>query len=484
MFGLLVTLALVAGTTNEPIYLLGRGQGFMVLNPEVACESFVTQAQWSSNGKYLVLQRERTTMDRKFLKQMVDQFGKNIEPPRNMKDPIENTLVVWNNETKTSRVIWHGPASSHQISTIQVTSKTAYFVATVTNYSPESRETDTAQYVMSASLSSGDTRVIRALPQGNFIALFEADNKTNSLLVCEVSAGQGLIAPTSAVPPPPLLSPMQNNNEVDTSRVIPINAASLDAQPSGQRIVPKQSLYLVNAGGVRPINAAALNNDFIASAYSAGGYFRAISGTQRVAYNINEGTGELTKLNISAYNPPKPPEEIVKLSTRVITIEVQKARKPTSVLVASDPETGSDSVVISPNVGLSYGFAPDQSSMFYVVDGIAIVRDLIAVDAAVLRAARDAAQQAALVSNAKQCGLALLMYSVDNDDILPAGMTGDQMMPYLRDGALLDGFVYTFGGGNLNQLDRIAETELGYVQGGNGRAVIYADGHVTWKPKS
>ena len=46
---------------------------------------------------------------------------------------------------------------------------------------------------------------------------------------------------------------------------------------------------------------------------------------------------------------------------------------------------------------------------------------------------------------------------------------------------LFNGFVYTYGGGALKDIDSPTTTETGYVNGPNGKAVIYADGHVKWR---
>lgn len=90
------------------------------------------------------------------------------------------------------------------------------------------------------------------------------------------------------------------------------------------------------------------------------------------------------------------------------------------------------------------------------------------------------------MARAKNAGLALLMFSQDNDDILPADRKGinELLGPYLAPGFSLDDFVYTFQGGPINDLKNPSATQLGYIDAGDGLAVIYADGHVQWKPKS
>lgn len=98
--------------------------------------------------------------------------------------------------------------------------------------------------------------------------------------------------------------------------------------------------------------------------------------------------------------------------------------------------------------------------------------------------ALEAAEKARIISDAKQVATAMHIYAADYDDNLPSN-NGDWMealFPYTKNRQLFDGFVYTFGGGNLNDIKDPSTTELGYKEGPGGRAVAYADGHVRWIP--
>jgi hypothetical protein len=90
--------------------------------------------------------------------------------------------------------------------------------------------------------------------------------------------------------------------------------------------------------------------------------------------------------------------------------------------------------------------------------------------------------KAALQSNAKQLGLAMRMYAQDYDDALPAPGSGVQSAfePYHKNNDIYDGFNYTFGGGTI-AADKLAQTEIGTVDGPGGRFIIYGDGRVVWK---
>ena len=97
-------------------------------------------------------------------------------------------------------------------------------------------------------------------------------------------------------------------------------------------------------------------------------------------------------------------------------------------------------------------------------------------------AARAAALKATAMSNARQLGLATLMFAQDNDEVMP-GPDGIEanIGPYTGSSSLFDGFTYTYPGGSLADIVSPSETVLGHVAGPGGSAVIYADGHVKWE---
>ncbi|HJP82702.1 MAG TPA: hypothetical protein VJ835_04280 [Fimbriimonadaceae bacterium] len=128
--------------------------------------------------------------------------------------------------------------------------------------------------------------------------------------------------------------------------------------------------------------------------------------------------------------------------------------------------------------------SPTLDSVSYTTKGMAMVRPLISIPKELALKAMEAAERTKILSDAKQVALGLIMYSSDHDDTLP-GNGGDWaslISPYLRNNTLMDGFVYTFAGGNLADVKDPAKTEIGYKSGPGGRAVAYADGHVRWIP--
>ncbi|MGQ9791157.1 MAG: hypothetical protein ACUVR7_10910 [Armatimonadota bacterium] len=131
--------------------------------------------------------------------------------------------------------------------------------------------------------------------------------------------------------------------------------------------------------------------------------------------------------------------------------------------------------------------SPRGDALFYVTQGAGFVAPLLRAPREVYEQARREAEQTVIVTNARQIALALLMYVQDYDERFPMGSMNIQsvLMPYLKNETVFNfpgtNFVYLMDGQPLQSIDRPAETMVGYIQAPGGRAVIWADGHVTWQ---
>ncbi len=135
--------------------------------------------------------------------------------------------------------------------------------------------------------------------------------------------------------------------------------------------------------------------------------------------------------------------------------------------------------------------SPQGDAILYVAHGAAFYRSLITLNADDLRAMVEQAKISQYTSQAKQIGLALMMYVQDYDENFPPNFgnegVAEVLSPYLRNRGVfeVDGafaFHYLMNGQSLANIDAPANTEVGYLLLPNGRVVIYADGHVKWKP--
>jgi prepilin-type processing-associated H-X9-DG protein len=144
--------------------------------------------------------------------------------------------------------------------------------------------------------------------------------------------------------------------------------------------------------------------------------------------------------------------------------------RPTAAMVASDCDTA----ILSPTL----------EGVLYLNRGALFFRKIQRLTLEEFEQIAESEARKAAMLKAKYVGIGILMYAADWDDMLPTpdGLA-DKIAPYIKDVGLLDGFVYTFQGGLATDIESPTETQLGYVDGVGGRAVVFADGHVKWVKK-
>lgn len=128
--------------------------------------------------------------------------------------------------------------------------------------------------------------------------------------------------------------------------------------------------------------------------------------------------------------------------------------------------------------------SPNSTAVAYVDAGALLVREIKEINPKFAEELLEAAEKAEMLSIAKQVGTALMIYAADMDDVLPSPDKFNDISPYLRNNDMMKSFTYTYSGGPMKNVGKPAETELGYVQGATGRAVVYADGHAKWIPNT
>ncbi|GIV15276.1 MAG: hypothetical protein KatS3mg022_0711 [Armatimonadota bacterium] len=130
---------------------------------------------------------------------------------------------------------------------------------------------------------------------------------------------------------------------------------------------------------------------------------------------------------------------------------------------------------------------PTGEAVWYISQGAAWVTPLRKLTQKQYDALHREALRETVMSNAKQIGLALLMYVQDYDETFPpnTGNVQDILMPYVKNQQIFNlpgtSFFYLMNTNTLSSIDRPAETMAGYIQTPYGRAVIWVDGHVTWQ---
>ncbi len=163
--------------------------------------------------------------------------------------------------------------------------------------------------------------------------------------------------------------------------------------------------------------------------------------------------------------------------------------RPSTPETASRPGTGNataraDKLLYFGAGADSVDISPKEDAVMVLREGSLSVQDVLRVDRALMEKRTGPESKEALMSRAKQVGTGLIMYASDNDDELPpADGMKERIMPYIRDESVLDGFIYTYSGPlNLSNIKDPSRTELGFIRGIGGSAVLYADSSVRWKP--
>lgn len=128
-------------------------------------------------------------------------------------------------------------------------------------------------------------------------------------------------------------------------------------------------------------------------------------------------------------------------------------------------------------------FAPNGRAVSFTSLGALFVCEIIEMDRSVLEQQRLAAERTKLMSDAKQIALAMMMFTADNDDLLPDADFQESIRTYLKDDSILSrNITFLLGGVAITEIESPAETVMAFIDGPGGRAVAYADGHVKWIP--
>lgn len=183
--------------------------------------------------------------------------------------------------------------------------------------------------------------------------------------------------------------------------------------------------------------------------------------------------GPLTTLPPFKEEPEKEPE----MTTDVRAPSVEGSTAPTIVLRVRGGKKDEAGVVTTD--GLNPVLSPKFDAVAYASQGNLMVRPLVRVPRTAYDEAMAARERTEALSQAKQVGLAFIMYASDMDDVLPENGADYRSMlgPYVRNEGLFNGFNYVFKGGKMTDVESPAETILGYVSYPGGRATVYVDGH-------
>lgn len=422
--------------------MLAGDKAYLMMPPTVASEGQVETMSWSSDGRYLVLQRAVMKLPAKRLAELM------LNPPSDMPSPnelFETRLESYDVETGNRRNLLNRPGQNY-VSGGWVAGRAVYvaIVQTIPRMPDQKVESNLVRF----DAANGTSAVVwRAASEPTefpqlflsptrpigFVAMRGADGVPSALALDADGRPSGAPMPLHGVP-----------------------------WPLGFSYWSGDGLTLVSVEGRRK-----------GESYQQS--FR--------QFDLRTMTSSVPKDRPEPYAPP------ISLQTNVITQRLGALHDRTfSVGLLTPggekPSAGEGKEPDPPGIldveVERIEVSPTSRHVAYTHKGVALVRELVAVPRAAYERARDAAARTEALSKGKQCALALIMYAADNEDKLPSnkGDWAGSIKPYLRNESTLEGFVYTYPGGFLSEIAAPAMQEIGYVSAPGGRAVVYADGHV------
>jgi hypothetical protein len=450
----ILAVALLGQTRSETMFAAGD-KAYVMLPPEVLCAGSALGVAWSSSGKNALVYRQDVTGGAAVLKASMR------EEPAELT--IKHSLVVWNAAQLRAAQVWEAASESF-----------------VRNRPSAEVRLEALGWIHGTEVALALTSKIADPEAQSTYSLLRIDAGTRTCKVLREFRAQ----------------PVQSSIQLDfapTSGYAVLRSLSfeLGAQPEFGGEIAK---VLPNGTISQPF-ALPVTKSYMGLGWGADGSVY-LSGTTSAGdkfFGVNFSTGKLAPLPARppGYQAPRPS---LQLTTAPVTAALGAAKATTTGLWIGAPEGKAEELgLVTPDHGAGMfasqagafeqaAVAPTGNWVLYVSNGVALARELVAIDKAAMEAARDAARKTSALSDAKQAGLALLMYAMDHGERLPQpNEVPGALDPYLKNSTIAGRFVYTFGGGPLSDIKDPAATELGYVSGPGGRAIVYADGHAVWK---
>ncbi|MGI8924685.1 MAG: hypothetical protein ACR2HJ_11735 [Fimbriimonadales bacterium] len=412
--------------------LVGRDEVFIMRPPEYVAGPTVRHANWSPDGRYLLLSGYDTTLPRNKL----DAAAK-----RGRGAPSEESIWLWSTKTHKTERLWSGVGGASAAVWLHK-SDTALIVATEESQGVQTdvlmRITASTGKIVYVTRQAQNSVSVQASPKEPiaYIDLRDQDFLKGSTL--------HRVGPEGPFGPPIKLPP------------------------------ELRTVGMMWAEGGVPVVVGAVKPE--------GGRW------QKHYFALDPNTGKMTALQ-ERPNVPLPP---VPVSPLIIAEDRQTLPKGTARAEVRPAwltikDAPNEAALVAADLSEVYAdacqVAPSSETVFYISGGMCFIRPIIRMSRAEYDKGMESAKRTESMAKANQVAKALLMYAGDNDDMLPGkGADLESIIgPYLPEANFLDGFTYTFAGGSLAGLN-LATTELGFMSGPGGRAVTHADGHTVWIP--
>jgi hypothetical protein len=441
--------------------LLTEKECFLLLPSELIAAPTVRSVSASGSGRYLLAQRESIRIDGRALQRRETER----RPPEG-----ESSLVLWDSQTRQAREAWKGATPESQIARVAWIPRTDTALILIRQTLPP----DPREPQKGPSTRNGLLRLTAAMEKAQIVGL--TDVGEDGLLDLWVSP---------ALP----IAVLRHTR----SRIVQVPGPGGSAR---EEIANQDTLHVLSDTG-RIVARVDIPKGLIFSGLLPGEDGGPVvemlkqspekRGLEARFFALDPRTAALTPL-------PKAPEfrgvaatqamdyPLRVRQTAAVAKDDARTAKVGLLWLETTAKTEQPPVLIAGDAAGAQ-LLPRGDVVVYHAQSALWAAPLLRMDKAMYVAMREAAQRAIVLNNAKQVGLAAMMYAQDYDENLPTpdGINA-KLSPYLKNESVLDGLTYTFGGGALSGIEKPAETELGYVSGPGGRAVIYVDGHVKWRP--
>ena len=437
-----------------------ESEAVLMLPPELVAAPVVTDLSISPSGRYLILKRQDIKITSSLLK----------EPPSGQQmPPGEESLILWDSRSRAARVVWSQPMDAAQVGQVVWFPRTDVALAVVRQTAPaDPLHPDRPRTTRSVVL-----RIAGGSERADVITITDADVPSIVDLRPSPVLPQILMSQT-------LLSPRDGQQA----------AALALLEPSGHvksRVaLPPAALI----GGTEWREDGGLVVQLIVTVPEK-------KGVMAQWFSVDPATGELRPMKDPpqavkgrlvggglAQAKPAVPDTSAQLRVKLaassaregdtnqpiglLWLESVKASKQPRALVSSDCSSGH--------------LLPGGEVVVYQSQGAVWATPLLKMNLGQFLTMRQAADRMILISRAKQVGLAVINYANENEDALPGGDNlPAELSPYADDPSIFTGLKYTIAFPTLGEIAEPSSTELGYIEGAGGRAVIFADGHVVWR---
>lgn len=446
-----VALGFEAGSSQTTLsnlksFVLSSDSAYVALKPEPVAGNRSERLLWSSDGSHLLVIRTDVGEESRIRDAVARQPG---------TADVEQSLISYRLADRKSIVLWKSRASAAHLDGVKWFTGSNRCVASVTE-----------------PLRTEDPRQPGRSRQS--ILIFDADKGTStSPLVVQQEGGFPVVdVEESPVKPYALVGAAMRGQQVVAGGSVPperaLDFGILHENGSMSRLSVPPALNWDgwNADGSAPVFMS---------------FDRDPGRKPTVSYYQADLTaGSVRKLEKpSAWRPDRAWKDVTAMLDRTsLAGSKPEVRVRSAWLFGSADAT--KTIIAADCTAVS--MSPALNAVAYISDGVALVRPILRLPKSAFLAALIEAQREQIMQNAKQVGTASLMYGADADDQLPLKDMdlADILGPYAKDKGIFDGFVYTYGGGALSGLKDPSKTELGFIQGPGGRAILYADGHVQW----